>query len=484
MRGISALCIAASAASLVAAQQLNYPRALPIPIAANASDVPSCADAAWPPSNIGSLLKPQAPDAELREMLSEIDPARIQAIIEKLVSYGTRHTLSQQNSTTRGIGAARDWLLSEFQSLAEPSNGRMTVELQSYIQPVASRILFPTNISNIVATIQGCETPERVYVISGHYDSRCTDVNDYTSDAPGADDDGSGVAIAMELARIVATRNPRSTMIFTTVAGEEQGLYGSNFQAFTYKNSSVDVQGMLDNDIVGASHGDPGKFDPYTIRLFAEGPPATESASTKAERLAIGAENDSPARELGRFATSVAANNATGMNIAVIYRADRYLRGGDHESYLAAGYPAVRFTEPNENFAHQHQNVRVIDGVQYGDLAEFVDYDFTARVGKVNLATMWSQAQAPGWVRNVSVNASVLSNDSLLYWLPNNETGVAGYEVLWRPTDAPLWTHVLPVGNATNVTVPLSKDNVIFGVRAVGVNGYRSPATIPFPVPY
>ena len=286
----------------------------------------------------------------------------------------------------------------------------------------------------------------------------------------------------MELARIVATRNPRSTMVFTAVAGEEQGLYGSTFQAQTYRNASVDVQGMLDNDIVGASMGDPGVKDPFTIRLFAQGPPATESSTTAATRLSIGGENDSPARELARFATEVAANNVTGMNIAIIYRADRFLRGGDHEAYLAAGYPAVRFTEPNENFAHQHQNVRVIDGVQYGDLPQFVDYDFTTRVGKVNLATMWSQAQAPGWVRNVSVNATLLSNESQLYWLPSNETGLAGYEVVWRPTAAPLWTHVVPVGLNTSVTLGLSKDNVIFGVRAVGTNGYKSPATIPFPV--
>ena len=286
----------------------------------------------------------------------------------------------------------------------------------------------------------------------------------------------------LELARICATRRPAATMIFSAVAGEEQGLYGSAFLAQSLKNASTDVQGMITNDIIGSSTGDKGQTDPYTVRLFAQGPPLTESDDVAAERLQIGGENDSPARELGRFAAEVAANNATEMNIAVIYRLDRFLRGGDHSSFLQQGYPAVRYTEPNENFAHQHQDVRVEDGVQYGDLTEFVDFEYTARVAKVNLATMWSWANAPGTPTNVSVNATLLSNDSELHWLKSNETGLAGYEVVWRPTDAPFWTNSLNVGNVDTVTVPLSKDNLILGIRAVGTNGYKSPAGYPFPI--
>jgi hypothetical protein len=284
----------------------------------------------------------------------------------------------------------------------------------------------------------------------------------------------------MELARIMATRKPKATMIFGAVAGEEQNLYGSGFLAQTLKNSSTNVEAMFTNDIIGSSTGDKGQNDPYTVRLFCQGPPLTESSTVAAQRLTIGGENDSPARELGRFAVEVAANNATGMNIAIIYRLDRYLRGGDHSSFLQQGYAAARWTEPNENFAHQHQDVRVVNGTQYGDLPEFVDYEYVARVAKVNLATIWSLANAPGKVRNVTVDTTALDNNSRFSWV-NNDTDVAQYEVVWRPTDAPLWTHMLSVGNVKTASVPLSKDNVIFGIRAVGKNGYKSPASFPFP---
>lgn len=285
----------------------------------------------------------------------------------------------------------------------------------------------------------------------------------------------------MELARVLAKREPKSTIILGAVAGEEQSLYGSTFFAQTLKNSSTNVEGMLNCDIVGSSTGDRGQKDPFTIRVFAQGPPLTENSTVAARRLQIGGENDSPARELARFSNEVAANDATGMNIAIIYRLDRFLRGGDHSSFLQAGYPAIRFTEPNENFAHQHQDLRVENGTQYGDLIEFVDFDFTARVGKVNLATLWSLSEAPGMVRNVTVDTTALDNNTRLKWIVSSDSDVASYEVVWRPTDAPLWTHMLDVGKVGSVTLPLSKDNVIFGVRSVGTNGYKSPATFPFP---
>jgi len=285
----------------------------------------------------------------------------------------------------------------------------------------------------------------------------------------------------MELARILAKTKPKSTIILGAVAGEEQNLYGSTFLAQTLKNASTNVEGMLNCDIVGSSTGDRGQKDPYTIRAFAQGPPAYESATVAARRLQIGGENDSPARELARFAAEVATNKATGMNIAIIYRLDRFLRGGDHTPFLNAGYPAIRFTEPNENFAHQHQDLRVENGTQYGDLVEFVDFEYTARVGKVNLATLWSLSQAPGMVRNVTVDTTALDNNTRLKWIVSTELGLKSYEIVWRATTASLWTHVLDVGKVGAVTLPLSKDNVIFGVRAVGSNGYKSPATYPFP---
>ncbi|KAF4533819.1 Aminopeptidase [Lasiodiplodia theobromae] len=416
-------------------------------------------------------------------MLDEVDPANIEATILKLVSFGTRHTLSTQNSTVRGIGAARDWIASEMRKYAATSEGRMTVEVPGYIQPVANRIPFPVRISNVVARIEGSSDPSRVYVISGHYDSRVTDVMNYESDAPGANDDASGVAVVMELARVLATRQPRATILFSAVAGEEQGLYGANFLAQSLRNASVNVEGMLNNDIVGSSTGDQGQKDPFTIRLFAQGPPLSESDDVASTRLRIGGENDSPARQLGRFVSEVSANDATGMKVAMVYRLDRYLRGGDQTPFLQQGYPAVRFTEPNENFDHQHQDIRVAeDGTQFGDLPEFVDYAFAARVGKVNLAALWSLSQAPGMPRNVTVDTSTLGNESQFSWEQQVDGAeLAGYELVYRPTAAPLWTHAYDVGNVRTATVDLSKDNVIFGVRSVGKNGYKSPAVFPFP---
>ncbi|KAL9025821.1 MAG: hypothetical protein Q9196_005423 [Gyalolechia fulgens] len=453
-----------------------------IPSLSSYSDIFSCPAASWPVDTIGSLLTPQAPDAELQAILSEIDPQRIEDIITKLVSFGTRHTLSSQTDPIRGIGAARDWIEQQMRSFAAASDGQMEVTVPSYLQEIdGDRIILPVRISNVVATLKGSVDPDRYYVVSGHYDSRCTDPNDYTCDAPGADDDASGVAISMELARIMATRRPAATIVFVAVAGEEQGLYGSRFMAQTYKNASVNVQGMFTNDIVGASTADDGSKDPYTIRLFAQGSPTTESAATARVRSTIGGENDSPARELARFVVGVAENNYTQMSIPVIYRLDRFLRGGDHRPFLEAGYAACRFTEPNEDYAHQHQDVRIENGTQYGDLIEFVDFDYIARVGKVNAAALWSLANAPEPPRNVTVNTTLLSNDSQFKWLTSNEKLLAGYEALWRPTGAPSWTHVIPLGNVNTATVDLSKDNVIFGIRAVGKNGYTSPAIFPFP---
>ncbi|KAI4202267.1 MAG: hypothetical protein LQ350_002651 [Teloschistes chrysophthalmus] len=452
-----------------------------IPPLPSYSDIFSCPATQWPPASIGVPLTPQSPDAELQAILAEVDPTRIQAIIRKLASYGTRHTLSSQTSPTRGVGAARDWIAEQMRSFAAASGGRMEVTVPSYIQGVGDRILFPVRISNVVATLKGNVDPGRVYVVSGHYDTRCSDPNDYESDAPGADDDASGVAISMELARIMATRRPAATIVFAAVAGEEQDLYGSNFMAQTYRNASVNVQGMFTNDIVGASTADDGSKDPYTLRIFAQGTPTTESASRASTRATIGGENDSLARELARFVVGVAENKYTQMSIRVVYRLDRFLRGGDHRSFLNAGYAACRFTEPNENFAHQHQNVRVENGTQYGDLIEFVDFDYVARMAKVNGAALWSLANAPASPQNVTVNTTLLSNDSQFTWQGGNDALTAGYEILWRPTNAPFWTHSIPIGKVNTATINLSKDNVIFGIRAVSENKYASPAAFPFP---
>ncbi|KAF9028535.1 aminopeptidase [Hymenopellis radicata] len=384
----------------------------------------------WPPGP-GEALVPQEPPAELTGILNSISPARIESTIRTLVSFGTRHTLSNQTDPERGIGAARDWVASELRSYG----GRLQVEVPSYIQPPASRIPTATNISDIIATLPGTTDPNRVYVVSGHYDSRVSDVMNFSDDAPGADDDGSGVAVSMELARVMATQELDATIIFAVVAGEEQGLYGSAFLADTLKNASVNVQGMLDNDIVGSSTADDGTTDPFNIRMFVRGIPPTDSARAIADRVDIGGENDAPARQLARFAVEVASNAVTNMSVQMIYRPDRYLRGGDQESFLNDGFPAVRFTEPHENFAHQHQDVRVVDGVQFGDLLEFCDFEFISRVAKVNGAILWSLASAPVTPQNVTLDSSTLTNNSTLRW--SLDASVDAYEIVWRPTEVP-----------------------------------------------
>jgi hypothetical protein len=427
----------------------------------------------------------RTPDPELRDLLRQVDPRRIEATIEKLVSFGTRHTSSSQTDPVRGIGAATTWVYGQMQDIAATSSGNMTVQKQSFIQPVSSRIPVPTQITNVIATLQGTASPQRFYVVTGHLDSRVTDVLDFTSDAPGADDDGSGVAVVLELARLFATRQFPGTLVFATVAGEEQGLYGSSFMAQQMKAAGADVQGMFSNDIVGASQAwDGTRPDPHTLRLFVEGIPTAATPAQIALMQSVGGENDGATRQLARFVTESAPSELTGMNIRVIWRRDRYLRGSDHLSFQGQGYPAARFTEPRENFDHEHQNTQVVDGVQFGDLIEFVDFDYTARVARVNGAALWALATAPSTPKNAQIHTTppgTLSgtNLTMLQWDANPETDLVGYQVVMRETTAADWTEALDVGNVTAVTLDISKDNVQFGIRAVDRAGHRSPAAFP-----
>jgi Zn-dependent M28 family amino/carboxypeptidase len=427
----------------------------------------------------------QEPSNELRAMLREVDPARIKATVLRLVQFGTRHTASSQTDPVRGIGAATAWVFAQLQAIAATSSGRMTVQKQTFVQPVSNRIPVPTTITNVIATLKGTASPERSYVITGHLDSRVTDVLNFTSDAPGADDDASGVAVVLELARLFATRQFPGTLVFATVAGEEQGLYGSAHMAQQMKAAGADVQGMFSNDIVGASQAwDGTKPDPHTLRLFVEGIPTAASSGDIALMQSVGGENDSASRQLARFVQEVAPYDLTAMNVRVIWRRDRYLRGSDHISFQTQGYPAGRFTEPRENFNHEHQDTRMVDGVQWGDLPEFVDYDYMARVAKVNGAALWSLATAPGTPKGVQIHATAPPNmaginTTTLTWNASTEPDLAGYEVVWRETTAPDWTNAAGVGNVTAVTLDISKDNVQFGLRAVDRAGRRSPVAFP-----
>ncbi|MEO7746764.1 MAG: M20/M25/M40 family metallo-hydrolase, partial [Actinomycetota bacterium] len=291
---------------------------------ASANDGPSRGD--FPH---GPPATAQRVDRDLGQLLKQIDPKRIEATVNALVSFGTRHTLSSQTDPERGIGAARDWLYAQYQQIAATSGGRMSVEKQSYVQEPASRIPTATTITNVIATLRGTSDPNRTYVVSGHYDSRVTDILNFTADAPGADDDASGVAVALELARLMATRRFAATVVFAAVAGEEQGLYGSTYMAKALKSQGADVQGMFTNDIIGSPRAEGGAVDRHTVRLFAEGVPTAETPEQAAIRRAVGGENDSSARQLARFVREVADNGATGLDVRVVYRRDRYLRGGD-----------------------------------------------------------------------------------------------------------------------------------------------------------
>lgn len=419
----------------------------------------------------------------IADIVREIDARNIEATIRKLVSFGTRNTLSEQNDPKRGIGAARDWLYQEFLKAAEASNGRMTVEKQSYEQQKAARVPQPTIITNVVATLKGTqpESSNRIYVVSGHYDSMCSSPTDAKCDAPGANDDASGTAAVLEMARVMAKHEFDATVVFMAVAGEEQSLLGSTHFAEQAKQKNWDIEGMFTNDIVGNTLGGNGVRDRGTIRVFSEGVPSNETPAEATTRRSVGGENDSPSRQLARFIKEVSERSVPQMKVMLVYRRDRYGRGGDHIPFLERGYPAVRFTEVNEEFRHQHQNVRVENGVQYGDLPQFVDFPYIANVARVNAVALAALALAPAKPNGVTIQ-SRLSNDTDLKWEPNKEPDLAGYEIVWRDTTSPVWTNSKPVGTVTAFSMKgMSKDNFFFGVRAVDKEGNRSPVTYPKP---
>ena len=422
---------------------------------------------------------------EIARIVREIDASNIERIIRKLVSFGTRNTLSTQNDPKRGIGAARDWLYSEFLRAAERSGGRMTVEKQAYEQQKAARVPTPTVITNVVATLKGTqpESENRIYVVSGHYDSMCGSPTDEKCDAPGANDDASGTAAVLEMARVMAKYKFDATIVFMAVAGEEQGLLGSTYFAEQAKQKGSNIEAMFTNDIVGNTLGGNGVRDRRTLRVFSEGVPSNETSEDASVRRSVGGENDSASRQLARFVKEIGERYVPLMKVTMVYRRDRYGRGGDHIPFLERGFAAVRFTEPNEDFRHQHQNVRIENGISFGDLPEFVDYQYVASVARVNAANLAMLSLAPARPRSVTILTARVSHDTELNWDANLEPDLAGYEVLWRDTTAPTWTNSRWVGMATSHTMKgLSKDNFFFGVRSVDKEGNRSPVSFPRPL--
>ena len=421
----------------------------------------------------------------IEKIVAEISPQRIEAYVRKLVGFKTRHTMSDTVSDTVGIGAARRWIKAELDRCGAQAGGRLQVAFDSHVTPVSARISRPTEIVNVVATLPGSQaaSQERIYVVSGHYDSRNTDIMDAVGDSPGANDDASGTAAVMEMACVMARHQFDATLVFMTVAAEEQGLLGAAHWAEQAKQKKLNIAGMLTNDIIGSSRADDGKVDDTQVRLFSESIPATrELNDINRGLLATGGENDSISRQLARHVKEVGERYVPGFKVNVIQRRDRYLRGGDHMPFLERGYAALRFTEPNEDYAHQHQNVRKEDGKQYGDLPEYNDYKYIAKVTRINAAALAALALAPAAPQKVQMRTDKLENVSTMVWQANSEPDVAGYRIVWRETTAAQWQDALYVGKVTEATVKLSKDNYFFGVQAVDKDGNVSVASYPAPL--
>jgi hypothetical protein len=425
------------------------------------------------------------PDPQIFAALRDVSAERIEQTIEKLVGFGTRQTLSSDMPASGGKGAsaAATWIQSEFERYSKDCGGCLEVKTDEFIQEPGPRIPMPTKITNVYAVLRGSDPANagRIVLVTGHYDSRNSETNNATDPAPGANDDGSGTAVSLECARVLSKHRFPATIIFLTVAGEEQGLNGSAHFAKMAKAQNWNIEAVLNNDIVGGDRS-PGQ-DPKMVRVFSEGIPATADEKQLKTIRALGGENDGPSRQLARYIASVAnvyIPPATLLPL-VVFRRDRYLRGGDHFSFNEQGFAAVRFTEFRENYNHQHQNVRTENGIEYGDLPKFVDYDYTANVARLNAATLASLASAPAPPANVHLLTKELQNDSTITWEPSPGGLAAGYEVLWRDTAAPDWQHAQAVGNVTRATLPLSKDNVVFAVRAVDAKGHRSLAVVPMP---
>ncbi len=427
---------------------------------------------------------PGAPNPRIASLVAAVSVERIEARIHKLASFGTRNSLSDTDSPTRGIGAARRWIKAELEDCAKASGGRLEVAFDEHRVEKGPRIPKPTTIVNVVATLPGtqAESAGRLYVVSGHYDSMPSTPTDPDKDAPGANDDASGTAVAMELACVMAPHRFDATLVFMAVAGEEQGLLGAYGWANAARARGAHVAGMITNDIVGNTRRIDGRVERGRVRLFAEGvPPLKELPEAVVSMLRTGGENDLPTRAMARYVKEAAERHAA-LKVDVIYRRDRYLRGGDHFAFLEAGYPALRLTEPGEDWRHQHQDVRVVDGVQYGDLPEFVDFPYVAEVARVNVAALASLALGPAVPQEVEMENLRLENDTTLRWKANAEPDVAGYRILWRDTTAPFWQHAKDVGNVTRETLPgVSKDDFVFGVQAYDRDGNLSVTAYPRP---
>ena len=423
---------------------------------------------------------PVLDDVRARAIVASVDPAQLKATIEKLVSFGTRHTMSDTASETRGIGAARRWAAARFAAISKDCGGCLEIVTPSQTF-TGARLPTPTEVVDVIAIQRGTSDPTRVVLIAGHIDSRNSDGMDFTRDAPGANDDASGVAAAIESARVLSKHRFRATIVYAALSGEEQGLYGGKVLAEYAKAQGWKVEGDLNNDIVGNTFGEDGVHDSSTVRVFSEGTKAVETQAQANIRRYRGGEIDSPSRNLARFMSTIAERDMAGFRVKMVYRTDRFGRGGDQVPMLEAGFPAVRVTESHEHYDRQHQDVRVENGRHFGDTIEFVDFGYLAQVTRLNALTLAAMAAAPATPTGVLAEGAV-KHDTTITWQP--VPGAIGYRIWWRDTTAPQWQFHRDVRIAAGAPTRVVLQNVViddwaFGVSSVDEAGNESPIVYP-----
>jgi Peptidase family M28 len=426
-----------------------------------------------------SAQTPAATDQQLlHQVAGEVSQDRLHATIERLVGFGTRHTASDTRSNTRGIGAARRWVASEFGAMATACGGCLEIATPSETISGTDRLPGPTEVVDVLAIQRGTGDPNRVIVISGHLDSRVGDVMDARSPAPGSNDDGSGTAAVIEAARVLSQHRFQATLVYAVLSGEEQGLHGGKILADYARAQGWRVEADLNNDIVGNTEGMSGVRDNTHVRVFSEGTRAVETPEEANRRRYNGGEVDSPSRNLARYIDRLADQYLTNLDVVMVYRTDRYSRGGDQVRMLEAGYPAVRFTEATENYNRQHQALRTENGIRYGDTIDGVDFPYLAQVARLNIVTMAALASAPPPPSGVAIAGNV-SPDTTVSW--RAVEGAADYRVWWRSTTDPQWRFSRNAGaDATQMVLPgVVIDDWFFGVSAISADGFESPIVFP-----
>lgn len=422
-------------------------------------------------------------DPIIAKMVAEVSADSLESYVRSMVGFGTRNTLSTQESSTRGIGAARQWVLKRFVEFGKASNGRMNAYIDTVtLQPDGRRVDKPILLGNVMGILKGTDpNDQRLFIISAHLDNMRSSVMDREGDAPGANDDASGVAAVMECARIMSSRSFPATIIFIAFSGEEQGLLGANFLAAKAKKDDWKIEAMLNNDIMGSNNSNETNVINNTqVRIFSEAFSVADTGRRFQQIRSLGLENDGKARQLARYIKEVGERYVDQLEVKMIYRNDRFLRGGDHTPFVAQGYAAVRITEMNENYYHQHQDVRKENTIQYGDLPEFMDFEYLRKNTAMNLSCLANLAKAPAQPQDVSILTRRLTNYSNIRWKAPATGKVKGYYVLIRETSSPVWEKKIFTAS-TELDLPYSKDNYFFGVQSVSEEGNESLPVIPMP---